>query len=488
MLEPAPTSLPARLASFGGRLDGRGALGILAVLLLAQTAAWWIPGRDAGAYLSIARNLSHGQIGRLGSPHLHYAPGYPLLVSPLFLLSDRPFLGLSLAQWVFALVAAWGALRWMRRHVGEAAPALLLLAFVNVGVWALYRATLGELAFLMLVMGAVEALGDLDRSVSIRRLALGGGLLALAVLTRQAGLALLGGIGVVLLLGLRHATLDLGAVLRRVGLACGPAAGLFVLLQWHDATTAAAAGREGARYVALAVAPEQGLAAQLLEGVRLRIAEVGRLLVPGMHKAYAPAGAWLHVNTLIYGAVALGIGYGWVRAIRQRRDLLLWATPFYVLLYVLWPFDQGTRFLAPLMPVWVVALWFALGAVPRVARIRQGVVLVLLLAHLGVSVGAWVRSREVAAYDDRWPRIDRIVAQVGAGRSEVGVLGLDRQEALMLQLALDRPLVEAAEGLPPAPWIVLGADAAVPPGYAAEFEAGPWRLARRASGRVLPGR
>jgi hypothetical protein len=323
--------------------------------------------------------------------------------------------------------------------------------------------------------------------------------MALAVLTRQAGLTLVVGVVTVCAIERKRDPFPRVESHRRGFALAGPAIVVFLLLLWRESETARGWGGLRPTYAGQILGASQGLGAQLLEGLRLRMAEVGRLLLPGMHKAYAPAHTWWHVNTLVYGAVAVLVGYGWVRAVRARRDVLLWAAPFYVLLYVIWPFDQGTRFLAPLLPVWVVAPWFALGAFRRLLPLRPAVVVVLLVAHLGVAVGGWVRSLDARHQDDLWPAVDRVaervrseeerwrIARVLASDSDpahrppvwlpVRLRGVARAPALMLQLALDRPLT-AGEAPTYHPYLLLVGPGEPMPAVAARPETiGPWRVA-----------
>ena len=65
---------------------------MLAAAQLFQLSSTWIPTRDGAAYLSIARNISSGEgLVRFGEPHLHFAPGYPILIAPAFFLRFNRF-------------------------------------------------------------------------------------------------------------------------------------------------------------------------------------------------------------------------------------------------------------------------------------------------------------------------------------------------------------------------------------------------------------
>ena len=57
-------------------------LAVIALFMAVQIKSWWEPGCDASSYLSIARNMADGQLQRLDSAHLRWAPGYPVLIAP----------------------------------------------------------------------------------------------------------------------------------------------------------------------------------------------------------------------------------------------------------------------------------------------------------------------------------------------------------------------------------------------------------------------
>ncbi len=58
---------------------------------------------------SLARNHWPTNLGRA---QLYYSPGYPLLVSPAFVLADYPFLLLSLFNFALALLFIAGVYVW----------------------------------------------------------------------------------------------------------------------------------------------------------------------------------------------------------------------------------------------------------------------------------------------------------------------------------------------------------------------------------------
>ena len=86
-------------------------LALLALFLIAQVRPWWYPQGDGMSFLSMARSLAvEGHMRNMGSAHLWYFPGYSLLMSPLYLLSEKPFWLLSAFQWTSAILFMIGAI------------------------------------------------------------------------------------------------------------------------------------------------------------------------------------------------------------------------------------------------------------------------------------------------------------------------------------------------------------------------------------------
>lgn len=101
------------------------ALGLVAWSLLVAVqvvSPLWYPTPDSCNYLSMARSIAtEGTVTRLGTRNPMYGLGYPVLVSPVFLASEQPFLLLSLVHLGWAGLYVWGTYRWVRRYAPEAA-------------------------------------------------------------------------------------------------------------------------------------------------------------------------------------------------------------------------------------------------------------------------------------------------------------------------------------------------------------------------------
>jgi hypothetical protein len=460
------------------------------VLLAAQVISpLWYPTYDSARYLSIARSAATaGRLTNLGSTHLVYGVGYPLLVSPVFQTGPFPFLLLSAVHAGLAALYLAGTYVWARRHVPEGAVPAALLAVANAVVLVTLRRALSEAAFLPVMIWAVNALSAVPRSRRPwRPLAAAALLLSLLAVIRQAGILFVAGFGVQLAAAAWRRELSWGrACLLTLAVGLPATAALGAMLA-YDREMAARQGswshldvftRSGA--AEHAGQSGQSLPAQCLEGLRLRVGEVGRLTVPGMFNAYGDSRQWLNVNMLVYLPVCGLLVVGWWRFVR-RLDVFALTLPFYAGLYVYWPFDQSGRFFAPLLPLLLVCLWHALAGL---GRRRLALLTVLLVLHTAVAAGYWLavdRPRALAEAR-RWPDLRQLAKVIRAepGPVQAGP-GLGKTHFL-LEYLLDRPVAWRESGQPAAAdarWLVTAAGEPAVAGFRTRALVGPYRLLRR---------
>lgn len=459
-------------------------LAACAVLLATQISPWWFPTPDSCSYLSMGRSLAEtGTMTNLGSPHWRYPPGYSLLVSPLFLVEARPFLLISLLHWALAVLWTWGVYFWAKRLTGTGAIWIALLAAVNALVWIHIRQALTELAFMTLLIWTVVLMATLVptspwRSIAWRA-ALAAAMVATLVTIRQSGMVLAAGFGMALgieaLKGRatwwRAITLSLVIVLPGLVVVLG--------LLHVDASQAAALGNDP--YVAGFTQASQGIVGQVLEGVRLRISDVGRLTIPGMFKAYGPPGRWLDASWIVSFVAFLVVSAGWWRFAKCGADVLVWMWPFYFALHCVWAWDSGARYLVPVIPLLVAGLWFALASLPA-WRVR--IVAGLLVCHGMITVGYWAtkslpRTRALAA---NWSLLDEMAATIATESGPIESEGLEYHVRLMLQLATDRPVVPREEShisAARAHWLVQPRGSCAEHGFVVRRIAGDFQLAVR---------
>ncbi len=463
------------------------------LLLALQINPWWWPGRDAGHYLSMARSVAHGQgfraFGELDVPRA----GYPLLVSPAFLVSERPFLILSVVHWLLAVAILLGVYRWARRLAGPAALLLAGLVVLNAGFGMHSRTTLTEIPFMAATIWAViaahEALGA-RRVVGTVGWGLAGGLLlASAVAIRPLGVVLLPGVALAALLEVRRGRVSWGRAVALCGTACGLGALSLLLLAGSDYTGAGRAAWPGATYLQPLLGSLGGGLASVLEGLRARVDECGRLLIPGMVKTYDKPHVWLGINTLTYIPVTFAVLVGWVRLIRRHSDALALAAPFYVGILLLWPFDQGIRFGLPMLPLMWACVWMLLGgdagtssdqgASSGVVPHRTAVLAVLLTAHLAVATGYFIRDAvRVQRLNQTWGELEAVAAPMRAAPGRVVACGVSQEQELMLRFLIDLQVDRSDEiaAIPAdARWVVLGQEAAVP-GFVVRVRSGGMTL------------
>src|SRR5271155_1899480 len=221
-------------------------IALLAVLLAIQISPWWYPTPDAVAYLSIARGIAvTHRLSNLEGAHLAYPPGYPLLISPAFLISSRPFLAISIIHWLMALIFMAGVYRWICRMAPAAGLLFTGLSIVNVAFWIYYRRTLSELAFMTVMIWTVVALDSTleagSRGSRAIRTAAGTVLLAALVLIREPGILFALGFAVTVFLCVRAGKLRWTDGLAMIAGVAAPAAAAVVAFLIYDRATARAA-------------------------------------------------------------------------------------------------------------------------------------------------------------------------------------------------------------------------------------------------------
>ena len=183
----------------------------------------------------------------------------------------------------------------------------------------------------------------------------------------------------------------------------------------------------------------QHVAQQVVEGFRRQTAEIGRLLIPGMWKAYSRPGQWLTFNTALYLLLCLPIAIGWWRFTRATLDPLVLMFPLNFALFVYWPFDQGTRFTVPMLPVLAGSVWYLLQSFEIK---REAIFTIVIALHLLVSIGAWIRdARIVRQWNRQWPAMTIVAATLPPGSEPMDARGIDNEKWLFLEYLTDRQFV-----------------------------------------------
>ena len=489
MVSDSP-SLPNR-ASLGSHLERRLRavnehprlwLGLLVLLLMAQVRPWWIPQPDSRSYMSMARSLAEqGHMLNLGREHLWYFPGYSLLLSPFYLVSAHPYWLLSAFQWTATVLLMLGVYQWARSIVPQWGVWIAALSAVNAGVWFHAARVLSEVPCMCALVWSANAGIAACRSRTLGRTllftAVGAVLLAITALIRPAGLMLAVGFG--LSLGwqaIRHRVSWSRALALTFAIGAPAAICVVAFIRMEQAT----ATQESARtYLSNFGDSARSPLASYLEGARLAIRDSGRVMVPGMFKAYNETG-WLDPNLLVYAPVCLGLAWAWWRLARDTADPLLLGVPFYVLLHVVYPYEAGARFFVPLIPVFVASLAYMVKPADR-RLVFAGAA--FSAAHMLIAVVYWlaIDAPRAAAEARRGDEIATISRQIGSTNGRIAAVDLSDNEVLMLELQLDRPVAPRKSGasLVGDDWLVSGHQAQPGGPYRVTAATASFALSRR---------
>jgi hypothetical protein len=456
-------------------------ISLCALLLAVQIGPWWYSSIDSASYLSMARSLAKGAgPTNLGSPLWWYSPGYPALISPLFLFDERPFFAIAVLQWMLAIGLMLGVYVWARQVVPEAAVWIAALTVINHGFWIHFRRPLSEIAFmcaLIWVVNCLAALGKASKTIPFAaRLTTGALLTALLCIIRPVGVMLVPAVVVWGYYDARARRLSWPKVVTMslaTALAAGVPVTLFVV---HERT--AAAELNGRSYLDEFHEAAQSPLENYSHGLQVTISEIGRVCIPGLFKSHGTPGDWTDVNMLIHVPFFLLVSCGWLRWVRRQNDLFAWLAPFYVLLIAAHAIDTGARLLLPLLPALFVAVWLA---AERMRDRRQNVVAVCLILQLLVAGSYWlgVDSPRARRDDRMWPAVDVLVRQIATEPAPASAKNLPGNLLLMLEVALDRPVAPESSRAQDAQWCLTLRDEAGPDGFARVDEVNELTLWRR---------
>jgi hypothetical protein len=484
-------------------------LAALALLFAVQISPSLYPSVDGCLYLKTVNDFLGAE--RWDDCCCLVPPGYPLLIAPAFLFGGRPFLAVSILNWLLALATIGGVYVWARRLMPSTALLLTATVAVNISLWTFYRRPTKEIATLAFLIWTVNAMHLLlDERRTSRAIWLTGAaafLAAYLALIRYAGVLLPVAFAVVAaLLARRGLVRPARAVVMSavIGLVSASALVSWLVYDRTHGTGGTYIDALVAIYHHPSAAESRSAAAddddeQAQDGRRerrftraalFRMNDLSCLTIPGLWKGSSVSAEELGVATVL-GAAVLGVlALGWWRISSTRIDVLVILLPLYLLLYAHWDCAQpGGRFLLPMLPVIFACVGSGLIAIARwvapvaVVRLQMPLLAAFLLAHFGQAAGYWllVDAPRAAECQRNLPLADRLAGKIQTHAGRVAVapslerlcnglwLDLDFKRVRMLQKPPQRHLE----------WIVDVAGNEPIEGFSIERLDGPVQLLRR---------
>lgn len=460
-----------------------------AVLLIAQIGPWWYSAPDSACYLSMARSFWDGDgPTSLGDKYKAYAIGYSFLLSPLFWISERPFILIGIVHLLLACVIAVGVFRWASAYGRKAAVFATAFTITHACFCLYFRKPLSEMAYMAVMYWTVMILDRVRTATTARErnwFALAGIVMLLVTLNfRHNGVLLAPGFVVALFFDAWRRGSGYWRAILLGGFTVVLAFGVFQYERYLDDRWIVE-GRNMTHWQWMA-GKETSKLAQYAEGVRLQMLEFLRVTVPGALKTHLKNPSWLTPNALLAIAATVPLVYGYYLMLRRRADVFLCTVPFFLAINVMYSNDQGGRYTLPILPIIAVALWVVI----EQTRIQpQRILMPLLAVHIVAGIGYWTgvdlpRMRE---YDRNWRDMEALTAQIGPDHERVAALDLNVFECDRLKFTLDRHVfnLNLRDEINAEPqtmrYIVAAPTAAVPVGFERVAAQGSYQLLRNAS-------
>ncbi len=450
------------------------------LLAFAIKPIWWASGGDSRVYLSVAQSLwEHFTLESLGEPEIFNQIGVAIFFAPAYAFGDRPFLVLSIFQWLAAVGTMLGCYQWFQRYINRDDSILLTgLVMFNVCYWICYLRFLSEIwcCFLLVCMALVlrhiiDVLKDQRFGLAWAWQAASIPLSIWMVLTRNVTSMIAPGFAIaVLLLAWQSKRRKMWVhALLLIVLTNAVAGSTAVGWQWYQGATVVEDKTVHGSYMEF-LANDMGkqgdnLLSIAADNTHRRMTNIGRAMVPGMFRTYPEIGQWLHPLSVLNAALSVILLIGFFKLARGKLDAYTWMPLFFMVLMWAIPYEGGTRFVLPILPV----MWLCLHRVLEGRSWRKTVFLVLLVMHVIVTVGrvATVYPLELAR-DQDWALMERIAQRT----REIDVenhwytVGVDSDWVNMISLASNRPIWEWHDRGDRLPEHIIVFDGAEPPeGY-----------------------
>jgi hypothetical protein len=472
----AATPKPTRVQSLADWIERhpKTILFLLWAFLAMQISPHLALNPDGVAYMSIARSVvQHGKLARLGSIHLRYSPGYPISLVPVFYFGRNPFLDIQFFNLAFAAVFIVTTYLWLSRYDAKMALWSTALVMVNVAWWDFFRRASAEMVFMPILMAAAIALAIASQTsqpkIFRRAMIASVALIMLECFIRQIGVFLsLGFAAAMLAQAIRHRVTWKRAILSSAIVGFAAVAVCSILVAYDDLTAHADHGDyQSVTYTQLTQNSFRSPDAGIIEGLRRQTAEIGRLIIPAAWKIYAQPGQWLNIDTLVYLIASIPVAIGWFILSKRTLDPLALMFFFYFVFCVSFPFDSGTRYTIPMLPVIAASLWLIFARLPQ--PLGRDLFMIYIFVHFCVSVGFWLdNSASIRRYDRDAPALAQLAAVTPADSGLIAQRGLRLQHHMLLMYDIDRLIFDPDNSQPIPPqfqWLITPSSAPPQPGF-----------------------
>lgn len=410
----------------------------LAIAFACITASYYLFGSDSARYVELGRSLARGEgYFYFGAPERSFPPGFPALLAPANLLLGESFA--TSARWAALISALVFPATWAFARTRTAALPVTLLSISSVGFLEIVIGNprsepiymVGSLGLLAWACRGATRPGASRPSAPY--IAAGAMLLLITVATRSIGIAAVGAVALVLLERVVRPASGASRFPPEIVIPLG--AGVLFLVLWFAWTRSTAdleattgAGGSYVRHLLLLDPHHRELGGVTPLGLLIRV--VRNLVVQLGHAAELLTQLpwikprWFSPFTAATAALTVA---GVVSEMRQPSRLGAWYLLGYGAILLLWPYDEGTRFLVPILPLlWVFALAGARGATAAVSAgsrpFRQGLIAVGGVSLLGALVS-------LLSAPDGFSRQDRAFVLIWLAVLGIAVFGWQKAQS-----------------------------------------------------------
>ena len=342
-----------------------------------------LPVWDSAYYVCLARSLAQGRgYIYMGWPHGKYPPGVPLLLAPIEWICGDSFLlmrALMVSCALGVILMTWLLMR--RLTSPPLAFAVSVMTAASYGLFQESAAILSDVPYTFISLAALYAAERLRCDLTRRRLYAAIMLMLAAYLTRVIGFTLAPAIALALLIDSRgsprsrrllYAGWIIGAM--ALAMACWMGYSAWAVRRMPlDLRSGSSYEREFIR-----VDPNNP------DAVNAQLAELGRRVNKNFTYYRVMLTDLLTAksveNTKGRWALSVWCLAGWLIVLVRRRSAAAYYTFLYLGVLLLWPTQQGKRFLVPLLP-----MFFYYALEPLRLMWKKPVVLWLLLGALVIA-------------------------------------------------------------------------------------------------------